>query len=156
VTFTLFRPGFFWDSMFPPYEERPGVQLLEFAEHAPHNAQKRVWIEGTNLDGQIITKGALIPLGEPGPARERLARAGLRVLPQGDELQILSVAFGSQAARLGVEPGWRVTKMEVPSQRPAKEWLFMPALFLLFLVVALQRQRMAPSRTGQLNALGAT
>ncbi|HVL75721.1 MAG TPA: DUF3394 domain-containing protein, partial [Noviherbaspirillum sp.] len=141
VTFTLFRPGFWWDQLYPPYEEAPGVQLLEFADTAPRNAQKRVWIEGDNLEGRTITKGVLLPLGEPGPARERLARAGLRVVPMGEELQILTVQFGSQAARLGVEQGWRITRMEVPVQRPAKEWMFIPALLLLAAVIWWQRRR---------------
>lgn len=141
VTFTLFRPGFFWDTLYPPYEEAPGVQLLQFAETAPRNTQKRVWIEGENLDGKAISKGVLLPLGEPGPARERLSRAGIRVMPQGEELQILTVQFGSQAAKLGVEQGWRITKMEVPVQRPPKEWMFLPALLLLGLIIWLQRRR---------------
>ncbi|HET6397918.1 MAG TPA: TRAP transporter permease, partial [Pseudoxanthomonas sp.] len=124
VTFTLFRPGFWWDTLYPPYEEAPGAQLLQFAETAPRNAQKRIWIEGETLEGKSVRKGVLLPLGEPGTARERLANAGLRVLPQGDELQILTVQFGSQAARLGIEQGWRITHIEMPVQRPAKEWVY--------------------------------
>lgn len=144
VTFTLFRPGYWWDMLYPPYEDVPAVQLMEFAETAPRNAQKRIWIEGESLDGETVIKGVLLPLGEPGPARERLARAGLRVLPQGEELQILTVQFGSQAAKLGIEHGWRITRIELPSQRPAKEWIYIPALLLLAGVVLLQRRRIAP------------
>ncbi|MCM5681389.1 TRAP transporter permease [Schlegelella sp. S2-27] len=148
VTFTLFRPGFWWDMVYPPYDEVPGVKLMEFADTAPKNAQKRIWIEGETLEGDQVRKGVLLPLGEPGTARERLARAGVRVLPQGDELQILTVQFGSQAAKLGIDQGWRITSMEVPAERPAKEWVFLPALALLGLVVLLQRRRLKPSPEG--------
>jgi TRAP-type uncharacterized transport system fused permease subunit len=141
ITFTLFRPGYWWDMLYPPYEDMPAVQLLEYAEKAPRDAQKRVWIKGENLNGDTITKGILIPLGEPGSARERLSRAGLRVMPVGEELQILTVAFGSVAAKLGAEQGWHITRMEVPADRPSKEWLFIPALLLLGLVIWAQRRR---------------
>jgi len=141
VTFTLFRPGFWWDMVYPPYEEAPAVELLTFAETAPRNANKRIWIEGETLEGREVRKGVLLPLGEPGPARERLAKAGLRVVPMGDELQIIAVQFGSQAARLGVEQGWRITGIEMPADRPVKEWMYIPALLLLGGVIALQRRR---------------
>ncbi|PPE68002.1 TRAP transporter permease [Caldimonas caldifontis] len=141
VTFTLFRPGFWWDMVYPPYKEAPAAELLTFAETAPRNANKRIWIEGETLEGREVRKGVLLPLGEPGPARERLAKAGLRVVPMGDELQIIAVQFGSQAARLGVEQGWRITGIEMPADRPAKEWMYLPALALLGLVVVLQRRR---------------
>jgi TRAP transporter 4TM/12TM fusion protein len=141
VTFTLFRPGFWWDMIHPPYEEAPAAELLTFAETAPRNANKRIWIEGQTLEGRDVRKGVLLPLGEPGPARERLAQAGLRVVPMGDELQIIAVQFGSQAARLGVEQGWRITGIEMPADRPVKEWMFVPAFALLALVVWLQRRR---------------
>jgi TRAP transporter 4TM/12TM fusion protein len=146
ITFTLFRPGFWWDMTYPEHEEAPAAQLMELAETAPRNAQQRITIEGENLEGDTITKGVLLPLGEPGPARERLARAGLRVLPQGEELQILTVQFGSQAAKLGMIAGWRVTSMELPAERPPKEWMFLPALLLLAGVAFAQRRRAASER----------
>jgi TRAP transporter 4TM/12TM fusion protein len=141
VTFTLFRPGFWWDMAFPPYEEAPATELMSFAETAPRNANKRIWIEGQTLEGRDVRKGVLLPLGEPGPARERLAQAGLRVVPLGDELQIIMVQFGSQAQKLGIEQGWRITGIEMPADRPVKEWMFVPALALLGLVVWLPRRR---------------
>jgi hypothetical protein len=141
VTFTLFRPGFWWDMAFPPYEEAPATELMRYAETAPRNANKRIWIEGQTLEGRDVRKGVLLPLGEPGTARERLAQAGLRVVPMGEELQITMVQFGSQAQKLGLEQGWRITAIEMPADRPAKEWMFVPALALLGLVVWLQRRR---------------
>ncbi|GIX23155.1 MULTISPECIES: TRAP transporter permease [Caldimonas] len=141
VTFTLFRPGFWWDMVFPPYEEAPAVELMRFAETAPRNANKRIWVEGLTLEGKEVRKGVLLPLGEPGSARERLAQAGLRVVPMGDELQIIMVQFGSTAEKLGLEQGWRITGIEMPTDRPPKEWMFVPALALLSLVVWSQRRR---------------
>jgi len=57
-------------------------------------------------------------------------------------VQIAAVAFGSTAERLGLEQGLRVTAIEMPADRPAKEWVFLPALVLLAVVAALRRRRM--------------
>jgi len=141
ITFTLFRPGFWWDMLYPPFDEVPAAQMSALIEQAPAGSGKRIWVEGMNMDGDDIRKGVLLPLGEPGTARERLARAGLTVMAQGDELLIAAVKFGSPAAKLGIEQGFRIVSAEVPADRPAKEWLYLPALALLLLVMGLQRTR---------------
>ena len=141
ITFTLFRPGYWWDMVYPPYTEVPAAQITPLIEEMPANTGKRVWIEGTNMDGKDIRKGVLLPLGPQGTARERLASAGVNVMVQGDALLITQVRFGSPAEKLGMEQGFKIVSAEIPSDRPAKEWMFLPALALLMLVVALQRAR---------------
>jgi hypothetical protein len=84
-------------------------------EQAQAGERKRIWIEGTNLDGKDIRKGVLLPLGDAGPARERLRRIGLTVVPLGDEMQIAQVQFGSQAEKLGLEQGFNITSIELPA-----------------------------------------
>jgi TRAP transporter 4TM/12TM fusion protein len=141
VTFTLFRPGFWWDMAYPPYKDVPASELMQLVEQAPAGASKRVWITGVNLDGKDIRKGVLLPLGDAGPARERLAKVGLTVVPLGKEMQVAQVKFGSRAEKLGVEQGFTIASIEVPAERPGKEWMFLPALALLAGVVVAQRRR---------------
>jgi TRAP transporter 4TM/12TM fusion protein len=141
VAFTLFRPGFWWDMIHPPYENVPASQLMHLIEAAPANTSKRLWIEGINLDGKEIKKGVLLPLGEAGPARERLKNAGLMVMPTGDRMRIMQVKFGSRAEKLGFEQGFEVVAVEIPANRPDKEWMFLAAALLLAGVAANQRRR---------------
>jgi hypothetical protein len=141
VAFTLFRPGFWWDMVYPPYENVPASQLTQLIEAAPANTSKRLWIEGINLDGKEIKKGVLLPLGEAGPARERLKNAGLMVMPEGDRMRIMQVKFGSRAEKLGFEQGFEVVAVEMPADRPDKEWMFLAAALLLAGVAASQRRR---------------
>jgi len=141
VTFILFRPGYVWDMLYPPFDEVPAAKMGQLIEEAPANATKRLWIEGTNLDGKDVRKGVLLPLGAQTGARERLASAGVSVVPMGEELMITQVRFGSPAARLGMEQGFRIVSAEVPAERPRKEWMFVPALAVLALVIGLQRAR---------------
>ncbi len=153
ITFTLFRPGFWWDMVYPPYQQVPATQLMELVEKAPPGERKRIWVEGLNLDGREVKKGVLLPLGDAGPARERLRRIGLTVSQLGGEVQVAAVAFGSAAEKLGLEQSFRITAIEVPAPRPDKEWMFAPALLLLGLIVFLQRRRAAGA--GAAGATGA-
>jgi TRAP-type uncharacterized transport system fused permease subunit len=142
ITFTLFRPGFWWDMVYPPFQERPAAELMKLVEEAPPGSSKRIWVEGTNLDGKDIRKGVLLPLGDAAPARERLRKVGLTVVPLGSDVQIAQVQFGSRAEKLGLEQGFKVATIEMPADRPAKEWMFLPAIALLALVVFVQRARL--------------
>ena len=149
VCFTLFRPGFWMDMLHPPFDDLKGAAMVQSIEAAPPQTGKRVWIEGLNMDGKEIRKGVLIPLGEAGDAKTRLASAGLTVMPDGDALMVVGVKFGTVAEKLGIEQSFRITSVEVPADRPAKEWWFVPALLLLAVVVVLQRRRaVKPSLAG--------
>jgi TRAP transporter 4TM/12TM fusion protein len=153
VTFTLFRPGYWWDMVYPPYDMVPAAKMNQLIEEAPANSGKRLWIEGTNLNGDDVRKGVLLPLGPQGTARERLASSGVSVVAQGDELLISGVKFGSPAEKLGIEQGYRIVSAEVPADRPEKEWMFIPALLLLMVVMGLQRMR-RPRKSAALAAGG--
>ncbi|MEO7939055.1 MAG: DUF3394 domain-containing protein, partial [Burkholderiaceae bacterium] len=116
---------------------------------APAEARQRIWIQGMNLEGKEVKKGVLLPLGAPGTAAQRLKAVGLQLMPLGDNLQVGVVQFGSKAEKLGIEQGFDITHVEVTATRPAKEWMFIPALLLLAGVMVLQwgrlkRERLAP------------
>jgi len=142
VTFTLFRPGFWWDTIYPPFEHTAPAELMKVIEEKPANANLRMWVEGETIEGKQFSKGVLIPLGPKAAARERLKAAGMSLMTLGDEVSIGPVAFGSVAEKLGLEAGFKVTGVELPVERPAKEWMFVPALLLLALIIVLQRARL--------------
>ncbi len=143
VTFSLFRPGFWMDLVSDPYGHIPVTELTRLVEEAPPNANLRVWVAGMSLEGRDIEKGVLLPLGQPEPnARERLGAIGLTLMTLGDDVQVAAVRFGSRAERLGLEQGFRIVTIELPvADRPAKEWIYIPALALLALVWFMQRAR---------------
>jgi hypothetical protein len=43
IAFTLFRPGFWLDMVQPPYDERPGVQVIELAAQVSPRASRSGW-----------------------------------------------------------------------------------------------------------------
>ncbi|TNF60171.1 MAG: TRAP transporter fused permease subunit, partial [Burkholderiales bacterium] len=142
VCFTLFRPGFWMDMIHPPFDEIRGEAMAQAIEQAPANSSKRVWVEGMNLEGQDVRKGVLLPLGPEADVKTRLAHSGLTVMNDGDALMVVATRFGSTAEKLGIEQSFRITALEVPAQRPAKEWFYLPALVVLALVILLQRRRL--------------
>ena len=141
VTLTLFRPGFWMDMIHPPYDKVSPDRIMEVIEQAPADDRLRVWIEGEDINGKAIHKGVLLPLGEPAPALKRLNAIGLSLMASGDSVDIMGVKFGSRAAKLGIEQGFKITAIEVLAERPDKEWFFVPAFGLLALIVVIQRRR---------------
>lgn len=143
VTFSLFRPGFWMDMVSDPYDDVPLSEFTTIVEQKPANANLRIWVEGLSLEGREVSKGVLLPLGNTAAsARDRLNAIGLNVMVLGDQVQIMSVRFGSRAERLGLEQGYQIVGLELPAEgRPAKEWIYIPALALLALVWFMQHTR---------------
>jgi hypothetical protein len=58
----------------------------------------------------------------------------------------MSVGLKTPAAKAGFEQGFLVTGIETERARPAKEWLYLPALLVLAGIALAQRRRgAAPS-----------
>ena len=55
----------------------------------------------------------------------------------------MSVKFRSKAEKAGFQQGQKVIAMEVENKRPAPEWLFIPTLGVLGIIIFLQRRRIA-------------
>ena len=143
VTFTLLRPGFWVDLVQPRYEVAPGQTIVERAAEARPGDALRVRIEGTTLEGKDVKKTVRLPLADDENGAKRMAGSGLRVMALPTGTQVMSVALNSPADKAGFQQGFMITGIETERSRFAKEWLFIPALFLLGLIVLLQRQRAA-------------
>jgi hypothetical protein len=76
--------------------------------------------------------------------RKRLADAGLTFAGLGDALRISGVKFGSRARKAGIDQGYDVVSIAVPSGRPSPHWFYVPAFALIALVWWAQGRRMAP------------
>jgi TRAP transporter 4TM/12TM fusion protein len=143
VTFTLLRPGFWLDQMLPPYDVVPARQLAERAAAARPGEGLRVRVEGMTLEGKDVKKTVLLPLGSEGDGAKRIEASGLKTMVAPDSIQVAAVGLNSRADKAGFEQGLRITAIEVPAKRPAKEWIYVPALVLAGLVMLIQRRRAA-------------
>ena len=141
VTFTLLRPDFWMDFLYPKYDFAPAQKLMEFAASAPAGSGLRLRIEGTSIEGNEVKKTVLLPLGDGGGAAQRMSRSGLTTMALPTGIQVAAVGLHSAADKAGFEQGFTITGIEIRAPRPAKEWFFIPALAVLGVVVALQRRR---------------
>ncbi len=142
VTFTLLRPGFFVDLVLPRYNLAPPEQMTAIAQSAAPDSGLRVRLEGTNIEGKAVHKTVFLPLGDEGSGAQRIARAGLTTMTLPTGVQVMAVKLNSAADKAGVEQGLTVSGIETERPRPANEWLYIPALLLLAVIVLLQRRRM--------------
>ncbi len=141
VTFSLLRPDFWLDLVVEKYRVEPAARLVELADKAPPGAGVRVRIAGTSLEGKDVHKTVLLPLYGEGTGTQRIKKAGLTILSTGQEVQVMAVDLRSGADKAGFEQGFKITGVELPADRMAKEWLYLPALLVLGLVFLMQRMR---------------
>ena len=148
ATFMLFRPNFFMDWIHDPHEIRPGRDVIALAEQTLPEHPLIMIIEGTNVEGDELSKTVAVRMGKPGEVRQRLSETGLMFSSLGDEVRIANVRFGSRAKKAGFEQGWKITGVQVPSDRPSPHWFYLPALVLIGVVFVIQRARLRRDKRG--------
>lgn len=150
VAFTLFRPGFWLDYVSPPYDERPGVEVLKIAGDMPADAELRVRVEGPDFD-DIDAKehtNLILNLGAEGDGESRLTNAGLMILEEDDKVVIDGLTWDSKLRHLekqftmgDLDNPLVIDKVLVENERMPKEVFYIPAILLLGLVILLQKGR---------------
>ncbi|MFV0492398.1 MAG: TRAP transporter permease [Pseudorhodobacter sp.] len=145
VAFTLFRPGFWMDMIFPPYAEEPPSALVQAAADTRAGQDLRLRVAGVNDLGDPIEFVAVLPIGEGETGEEKLAAAGLALRQDGDKTIIDDAAFDSAATKAGLDWDQEILRVLRPVEAPSKYWMFLPALALLALIMVTQRRRAEPS-----------
>jgi len=141
IAFTLFRPGFWMDMVYPPYSEENPTEISAAAFATPVGEDLRLRVAGLNDLGDPIEFVAVLTIEEGATGEERLENAGLLFRQDGDALIIDDVSFGSAAETAGLDWDQEVLRVLRPVGQPTKYLMFLPALLLLALVVFLQRGR---------------
>ncbi len=143
IAFTIFRPGFWMDMIYPPTDTRPGTEVYQQAEARAPGEGLRVVLEGEDFDTlQIVTQTVLLPIGESGTGEERLAESGLTLREEPDgRLLVDLVEFGSDAESLGIQWDFEVKAVLVDNDVPPSRLMWIPAFLLLGVIVLVQRRR---------------
>ena len=141
ISFTLFRPGFWWEMAFPSNQVVPPTQIIEMVEKLPPNSDLRLFVEGESLDGDLVSKMVVLPMGKTASGKARLEQAGLELRTEKQRVFVEMVVFDSFAQKAGIDFDWEILSLQVPTARPAKQWMFVPALLLLGGIVWRQRSR---------------
>ncbi|SFR76753.1 TRAP transporter, 4TM/12TM fusion protein [Marinobacter daqiaonensis] len=151
IAFTLFRPGFWWDQVYPEFESRPGAELLEqvpVVADMPHTDSIIVQASGMSLTGEERATWMKLPLEGADNGQEWLSNVGVELRQEDDAMVVEFVEFGGPAAEAGLDFDWTINKVRVPQERPPRELVFIPALALLVLIGWLQLRR-RPGEPGE-------
>ncbi|WP_323037012.1 TRAP transporter permease [Pararhodobacter sp.] len=146
IAFTLFRPGFWMDMMYPPYAAQSPSELVAAAQATAPGSELRLRVSGVNDLGDPLEFVAVLPIGEGATGEERLTNAGLDLIFSPDRVMIDNVTYGSPAQSAGLDWDQQVLEVLQPVDVPAKYWMFIPALLLLAGVILLQRRRIQPAQ----------
>ncbi len=141
VAFTLFRPGFWMDMIYPPYQEREPAEIADAAMNTPAGQDLRLRVAGLDQYGGPIEFVAILPIGDEPTGEERLTAAGLTLIDTDGKTMIDDVAFDSPAAEAGLDWDQEVLRVLRPAAQPTKYLMFIPALLVLAGVILLQRRR---------------
>ncbi|PHS79334.1 MAG: C4-dicarboxylate ABC transporter [Rhodospirillaceae bacterium] len=150
IAFTMFRPGYWLDQVSPPYAFKAGTEIIAVAEQVPEDGMIRFVISGPDSrNGEMSKTTLMASMGKSGDGESRLMdAAGLMVMIDGDTATLdepmPSTALSEALLAFdfyGDEPV-KIERVEVPTERVDKEWFFIPALALLFIMIVIQRRRL--------------
>ncbi|MGC2855769.1 TRAP transporter permease [Novispirillum sp. DQ9] len=142
VAFTLFRPGFWWDMIYPPLDDRPAAEIAQVAGQVPPNGQLRIVASGVTLEGKEVTRHIVLRLPAGATGADRIAATGLTLGEGGNGTMIVEdIAFGSQAEKAGLDFDWQIDAVQVQADRPPRQIMYIPALLLYGLITWLQVRR---------------
>jgi len=135
ITFTLFRPGFFMDMLYDPLEKVEASKIYEVAEQLPDNGLLRVHVMGETLEGDLVDKVVMLPVGSPGAGKDRVEMAaGLELREEDGKLLVDNIVFGGPAEKQKIDFDWEIVDVQQKADTPDKRWFYIPAILLLIVV----------------------
>ncbi|MGV2988752.1 TRAP transporter permease [Vibrio sp. E150_011] len=143
LTFTFFRPGFWWDMVYPAKVFSPGVEIAQITKTLNVGQSIELRVAGETLEGKYLEKAVRLPFEDDAvTAEDRIASMGLMLTENDGKMIIDMVEFGSPAEASGLDFDWEIKSIVQDAERPMKEWMFVPALLIL-LAMAMNQQRRA-------------
>ncbi len=143
LTFTFFRPGFWWDQVFPAKELHPGTEIAEIVENLNVGESLELKVSGENIEGDYISKTVRLPFDDDAEdAESRISSMGLMLTETDNRMIVDMVEFGSPAEASGIDFDWEIKTIVKQADRPMKEWVFLPAFLIVGLMIWNQRRRL--------------
>lgn len=142
LTFSFFRPGFWWDMLYPAKDYYEGHEITQVAEGLNVGQTLELRVGGEDIDGDYSEKTVRLPFEDSAvTGEERVASMGLMLNEVEGRMIVDMVEFGSPAEASGVDFDWEIKSVVLEADRPMKEWVFVPALMILFAMAWNQRRR---------------
>jgi TRAP transporter 4TM/12TM fusion protein len=140
IAFSLFRPGFWWDQIFPPTSEQAVQQIVQLQQQASRQTQLIFDARGETLEGDTVQRRITLSLPAVGDGAQRLSNSGLTLRETDSAVFVDRVAFDSAAHKAGLDLDWQIINLVSESDRPNKYWMVVPVLLLL-LILGINQKR---------------
>ncbi|WP_458700864.1 TRAP transporter permease [Sulfurospirillum sp. 1307] len=139
LTFILFRPGFIWDRIEPPYQDLPGKEIFKVADKMKKGDRLTFVVSGETIEGKQRTYTFSLPLEEGKDGKERINNTGFQLDNMFGPMEVAMVNPGHNKQveamkKAGVDSGWVIESVEVERDRLPKQIVLIPAYLLVFLL----------------------
>jgi len=138
AVFLLFRPGYIWDKITAPFENRPGSEIFQVADTMKEGDRLQFVVSGMTADDINRTYTFSISLKEGTTGKERINNTGLQLDDIFGPMEVAYIASSSKEIeainKAGVDSGWIVDFVQVKRDRLPKQIMFIPALFIIFFI----------------------
>ncbi len=142
LTFSFFRPGFWWDMVYPAKVLSPGTEIAQIVEKLDIGQTLELRVAGETLEGDMVEKTVRLPFeDEATTAEQRISSMGLMLTDNQGKMIVDMVEFGSPAEASGIDFDWQIKWVVQDADRPMKEWVFLPCLLIVIALGANQRRR---------------
>ncbi|MAR55943.1 MAG: C4-dicarboxylate ABC transporter [Rickettsiales bacterium] len=141
VAVVFFIPNVVMNEISPRLQKKSGSEIEQVIMEIPVGERFRVHIKGEDALGDVWERDVLFDVPEGATAEERLKKLGLIVTTDKSVAEIEEVPFLTPADDKEIFPGDLVLHLYEPKDQPDPRLLYIPALLVLFGVMAMQRRR---------------
>jgi TRAP transporter 4TM/12TM fusion protein len=146
LTFLLFRPGYIWDKIEPPFESKPGSEIFKVADTLKKGESIEFVVTGETVEGVKREYTFLLPLADGKTGQERINNTGLQLdnMLGPMEVAMVNPGFNKQVEAIkkaGVDSGWVIKSVLVDRDRLPKQIVLIPVFAFVFLLGWLQIRR---------------
>jgi TRAP transporter 4TM/12TM fusion protein len=146
IAVTLFVPRIWMNMIYPPYHHMGGDKMNEAIMEAIPGERMKLAVIGEDDLGEERRFFAMLDVPEGETAEERLKAIGLSVedaMVNGETVaNVADLGFDSVAENAGLSFDDKIEQVLIKQPQPAKQWMYVPALMLLILIIMLQKMRM--------------
>lgn len=154
MVFVIFRPSYIWDKIQDPYVHLPGAKIFEVADKMKPDERIQFVVSGETLEGKERTYAFGVKLGDGETGKERLEAKGLFFDNMFGPMEVSMIMPGQDKQveamkKAGVDSGWKLESVRVPSERLSKNIVLIPAMLIVALLgwVQLRRKKLIEARS---------
>jgi TRAP transporter 4TM/12TM fusion protein len=146
AVFLLFRPGYLWDKIEPPFENKSGSEIFKVADNMKAGENLQFVVSGMTIDDINRSYTFSIPLEEGSSGKERINNTGFQLddIFGPMEVALITPSNNKQIEAIktaGVDSGWVIESVQVKRNILSKQIMFIPALILIFFIAWRQISR---------------